>query len=92
MLETWGLPITEYKLFNKPILAANLPYAHETVGNYNKVNFFNPDDAQMLSKYIMTFIENNSIFIKHLATKKSMPVIESWKQLCNFLLKSGVNK
>ena len=91
-LETWGLPITEYKLFNKPILAANLPYAHETVGNYNKVNFFNPDDAKMLSRYIMTFIENNSIFIKHSEIKKSMPVIESWNQLCNFLLKSGVNK
>ena len=91
-LESWGLPITEYKLFNKPILAADLTYAHETVGNYNKVKFFKPDDAQMLSKYIVTFLENKLIFAKHSAVKKSKLTAESWGQLCDILLNGGVKK
>lgn len=37
--ETWGLPISEAKALCKPILAADLPYAHETVSNYDKVCF-----------------------------------------------------
>jgi glycosyltransferase involved in cell wall biosynthesis len=91
-LETWGLPITEYKLFNKPILVADLTYAHETVGNYNKVNFFEPDDAQMLARYIVAFLENNLIFVKHAAAKKSRLKAESWSELCNILLNTEVNK
>lgn len=39
-LESWGLPITEYQMYNKPILVADEPYAHETVGRYDKVKFF----------------------------------------------------
>ena len=91
-LESWGLPMTEYKLFNKPILAADLPYAHETIGNYNKVNFFKPNDAKMLAKYIKVFLENGSIFIKHSVAKKSIHRIESWSQLCNILLNGGIHK
>jgi glycosyltransferase involved in cell wall biosynthesis len=47
-LETWGLPITEFKTYNKPIILSNLPYAKETVGNYDKVLFFNPDNFNEL--------------------------------------------
>ncbi|MFW2851034.1 glycosyltransferase [Sphingomonas sp. TX0543] len=43
-LETWGLPITEAKGFGKPLLVADLPYAHETVGNYDAVSFVAVDD------------------------------------------------
>ena len=91
-LETWGLPISEYKLFNKPMIVADLLYAHETVGDYNKVNFFNPNDAQVLARYIKSFLENNSIFIKHTSAKISEPRTESWSQLCNYLLNNAVNK
>jgi len=91
-LETWGLPISEYKLFNKPIMAADLPYAHETVGNYNKVNFFKPNDVKMLARYIVAFLENNLIFVKHEAPKKSRLRAESWSELCNILLNTGVSK
>ena len=44
-LETWGLPITEFKPTQKPMLVADLPYAHETVGDYQHVEFFDPDNA-----------------------------------------------
>ena len=39
-IETWGLPITEFANTKKAMLVADLPYAHETVGEYEKVNFF----------------------------------------------------
>lgn len=45
-LETWGLPITEAKARNIPLLVADLPYAHETVGNCDAVTFLPVDDAQ----------------------------------------------
>lgn len=45
-LETWGLPITEAKALNKPLLVADLPYARETVGNCAAVSFLSATDAQ----------------------------------------------
>lgn len=44
-LETWGLPITEAKALGKPILLADLPYAHETLGSYDRASFIVPHSA-----------------------------------------------
>lgn len=49
LLETWGLPLTEFKEFNKPIIAADLEYAHETIGNYSKIYWFDPESAESLA-------------------------------------------
>ena len=46
----------------------------------------------MLSKYIVTFLENKLIFAKHSAVKKSKPRIESWSELCNKLLNTEIKK
>ena len=43
-LETWGLPITEAKQHQLPMLVAEVPYAHETVGEYDLVSFFDPQN------------------------------------------------
>lgn len=43
-LETWGLPITEAKAHGKPLLLADLPYAHETLGDYDGACFLDPAD------------------------------------------------
>ena len=83
---------SEYKLFNKPILAADLPYAHETVGDYDNVNFFKPDDSEMLAKHLTTFLENKSFFIKHFVAKTSNPVLKNWGQLFDTLLNSKASK
>ena len=45
-LETWGLPLTEAKHMGKPIVASNLGYAKETVGEYQDVDYVDPDDAK----------------------------------------------
>ncbi|MEH3124155.1 MAG: glycosyltransferase [Sphingomonas phyllosphaerae] len=44
-LETWGLPITEAKEFDKPLLLADRPYAHETVGEYDNLEFIGVNDV-----------------------------------------------
>lgn len=52
LLETWGLPLTEFKNFNKPVIAADLPYAHESLGDYNKIYWFSPNSAESLASAI----------------------------------------
>ena len=39
-LETWGMPISEFQQTGKPMLVIDLPYAHETVGEYHALGFF----------------------------------------------------
>lgn len=51
-LETWGLPISEFMTYQKPILAADLTYAHETAAGSKQTAFFNPDNASELA-YLM---------------------------------------
>lgn len=56
-LETWGLPISEVKDYGKPMIVSDLPYAKETVGDYDAVNFFPPDDHEHLARIMMSHIE-----------------------------------
>ena len=85
-LETWGLPITEAKGFDLPILVADLPYAHETIGNYNNVTFFKTDDAIALCILMDKIIDGKLIFD---GSKKLMPeplFTDNWASLLNILL------
>lgn len=52
-LETWGLPISETKSLGKPMIVADLPYAHETVGTYDRVRFVDPKDARQLANLML---------------------------------------
>jgi glycosyltransferase involved in cell wall biosynthesis len=85
-LETWGLPITEFKQFGKPILAADLPYARETVGNYDKVCFFNPDDPYELSNLMENIIYNKLTFQSNKVPQPKHPFAQSWEELFDILL------
>ena len=83
-LETWGLPVSEAKEFNLPILISDLPYAHETVNNYDKALFFDPFNKNDLAKK-MTFAINNK-FNRHEIIKPDQPFSEDWKELFDILL------
>jgi glycosyltransferase involved in cell wall biosynthesis len=85
-LETWGLPISEFKVFDKPILLADLPYAHETLGGYNRVKFFNPDDPHQLAEYMEALINGKLLYDKNLAVQVEEPFARDWEQLFNILL------
>jgi glycosyltransferase involved in cell wall biosynthesis len=89
-LETWGMPLTEFKNYNKSILAADLPYAHETIGNYDKAIYFDPNDAESLAFY-MAHVLNDTID-KHYQKAINGPLkpeTESWQDLFKLILVSG---
>lgn len=91
-LETWGLPITEFKQTGKPILLADLPYAHETLGDYNLACFFDPSSVDDLAKKMEGAItEEPNTFTAHIPDKKiGQPFAGNWKELFTLLLSDSV--
>jgi glycosyltransferase involved in cell wall biosynthesis len=85
-LETWGMPITEFKVTGKPILAVDLPYAHETVGEYEKVAFFVTGDDVMLASMMRQATDGLEIFGPHSALPIAKPFSQNWEELWNILL------
>jgi glycosyltransferase involved in cell wall biosynthesis len=86
-LETWGLPITEFKALNKPIFLADLPYAKETLGKYDKAVFFDPDDSNKLAELMVKIIRFQKI--DYSLTKETIyeePCTENWQELFDLLL------
>lgn len=86
-LETWGLPISEFKQFNKPMFVSNLPYAKETVGKYEFACFFNPDDPIQLSELIIHAMEDTLVFDTTDTIDYEQPFVNSWDELFTTLLK-----
>jgi glycosyltransferase involved in cell wall biosynthesis len=88
-LETWGLPISEFKQFNKPIFVSDLPYARETVNNYEKANFFDPNDAAQLAKLMSMLINDQSFgYDDNAAIVYSQPYARNWEELFALLITS----
>jgi len=85
-LETWGLPITEFKNYMKPILVSNLSYAIETVGRYDFVNFFNPDNPNELAYHMSNYIKSNFRFDITFETIYDEPHANSWEYLFHRIL------
>jgi glycosyltransferase involved in cell wall biosynthesis len=85
-LETWGLPISEAKLFSKPILLADLPYAHETLGGYDKAKFFSPDDSGSLAQEMKGVLDQTIVFQRTEPKVISAPFAKDWKGLFDILL------
>lgn len=85
-LETWGLPLTEAEAAGCPIIAANLPYAHETVGTYDRVTFFDPDDPEELARIMAAAIRGEQVFHRSLEAPVEEPYARNWQELWNLLL------
>jgi glycosyltransferase involved in cell wall biosynthesis len=85
-LETWGLPLTEFKATGKPILAADLAYAHETVGSYDKVAFFDPDDPKQLADLMEGAAMGKPVFGAAEEAKIDQPFARNWAELWRLLL------
>jgi glycosyltransferase involved in cell wall biosynthesis len=80
-LETWGLPITEAKIFKKPLILVNMPYAHETVGDYENVNFFNPNDHHALANLMLDILLKKWKVNPHTYSTNSDLVNSGWESL-----------
>lgn len=85
LLETWGLPITEAKAFNVPLLLSDLEYAHETVGNYEKVTFFDPNDSKRLATIIDEIFKGEHDFEGSLVEEYDN-ILKGWATLFDKLL------
>ena len=85
-LETWGLPITEFKRYDKPIVLPNLKYAHETIGSYGKAAFFDPDNAVELADLLKTIISNTVVFQVTHVQNVQPPFCKTWGELFDILL------
>jgi glycosyltransferase involved in cell wall biosynthesis len=87
-VETWGLPITEFATFHKPMLLADLPYAHETGGGAEQVAFFDPEDPRALANQMKQLITGDSSLLHPVERPRlTPPVADSWADLFTVLLK-----
>jgi glycosyltransferase involved in cell wall biosynthesis len=84
-LETWGLPITEAKVHQLPLLVADAPYARETVGTYNTVSFFPPREAEVLANLMQALIEGNWVPSGNEGSMPAEPFAQDWPQLLHLL-------
>lgn len=83
-IETWGLPITEFKATGKPILLSDLEYSHETIGNYEKVKFFDPMNANELADIMLKVINDEIVYDKSIV--ESYDYIEGWNLLIKYIV------
>lgn len=85
-LETWGLPISEFKQFSKPIFVSDMDYAKGAVGKYDMVNFFNPNKPIELSELILGFLNGKPNYAETKAVNYEQPYALGWDELFKTLL------
>lgn len=88
-LETWGLPITEFKLTSKPMLLADCHYAKETLGDYEKCAFFDVDSPEDLKDLMISAINRSTIFKGNKAKNVAEPFTQGWHELMDKILEDG---
>lgn len=85
-LETWGMPIMEFATTKKPMIVSQLPYAYETVGNYDNVSFVDVNDHLKLAEE-MKKVLNYKKLNKNRVDYKVKDVIPNWNELFKLILK-----
>lgn len=85
-LETWGLPISEFKAFGKPMLVADCPYARETVGGYPRARFFDPDSAEDLASTLCDIMAGRIRYSPTSWSPPAQPFVRGWGELFRLLL------
>ena len=90
-IATWGLPISEFAQFERPMLLADLPYAHETAAGSAKTSaktsFFDIHDANILKGKMKKLIDNDNSFLEPISKyEPEAPVSHTWEELFKMLL------
>lgn len=87
-VETWGLPISEFGLFDKPMLLANELYAHETASGLDKVAFFKTDEPKDLAEKMKKVMAGDKQILSTVEKVHiSVPKCYSWQSMFDLLLK-----
>lgn len=86
-VETWGLPVSEFMPTGKPMLLADLPYAHETAAGSGKTAFFDLSTPETLKRQIKRLLDGDTSFLAPVrATEIGVPNAYSWEELFGLLL------
>ena len=86
-VETWGLPVTEFAAWRKPMLVSDLPYAYETAAGCSDVSFFHPENPEELAEKMEKLIRGDRSFLTDVAKQETgSPKAGSWNELFNILL------
>ena len=88
-LETWGMPIAEAKQAGLSILASDLPYAHEAVGDYDGAAFFSASDPAALADLMWRFRQGRLDDVRARLPAISSPFAENWTEALRQLLALG---
>ena len=89
-IETWGLPISEFAQLGKPMLLADLPYAHETAAGSKNVAFFNVNKPDELKEQMKRLILNDRTFLSKVPERNIAELVSySWKELIDHLIKKN---
>lgn len=85
-METWGMPISEFQQTGRTILLADLPYAHETIGTYDRVRFFPAQNGLLLAEMMEQFMNGSLETEKSRAHLPHAPFAKDWTALFENLL------
>ena len=81
-VETWGLPISEFAQIGRPMLLADLPYAHESAGGSSCTAFFNADSPQVLMAQMRSLLHHDTSFLHPIPVHQPLPpVAGSWREI-----------
>jgi hypothetical protein len=81
------LPISEFAQYEKPMLLADLPYAHETAAGSKAISFFNADDATALAVQMKALIQGDHSILKEVKKEPLQePFSLTWEDMFKKLL------
>ena len=86
-IETFGYPLIEAAQMGAIVLAADLPFAHEVLGDYENAYFFDPFDPKALAD-LMEQVITGKIVRKEIF-QESETKGNSWGQVINELKKTA---
>ena len=84
-LETWGMPISEAKAAGLPIIAADMPYAREAVGNWPAARFVDANDPAALAAQLMAATRGETVFEPVTCDMPTDPFARDWASLLELL-------
>ena len=82
IMESFGLPLSEAKHFELPIIAIDLPYVYEAVGTYDKLITIKPENLNIWAQTIIDLSEGKINFIKK---NNEFRIEKSWVEFHNLL-------
>lgn len=86
-VETWGLPISEFAATGRPMLLADLPYAHETSQGSKLTAFFPVEDPVILKDMMKSVMTGDISGFTGIPQKEiAAPTAAGWSQLIALIL------